>query len=374
MIYLDCNATTPVDREVADAMAACLRDVFGNPSSSHLEGRKARAAVEKAREDLATLLGCHPEEICFTSGGTESNNLAVLGTALKRGGGHVITSQIEHPSITNTMKRLQALGFEVTFLPVDGLCRVSAGDVEGAIREDTVLISIMHSNNETGTLQPVEEIYSVARGRGIPFHTDAAQSVGKVPVDAGAADMITIAGHKFYGPKGIGALFVRRGFEPSPIMYGAGHERGLRPGTENVPGITGLGKAAETARRDLEGRVEGAWKLRRLFLYPLAATLPGLHLNGHPELTLPGTLNLCLPGTVSSDVVAALGERVALSAGSACHEGVNAPSHVLKAMGLSDGDAIASLRVSIGKDNTEEEIRAAAGMLSETVSRRARRP
>ncbi|MGD8352217.1 MAG: cysteine desulfurase family protein [Nitrospirota bacterium] len=374
MIYLDCNATTPVDREVGDAVAVCLRDVFGNPASSHLEGRKARAVVDKAREELAALVDCHPGEIYFTSGGTESNNLAVLGTALRRGRGHVITSRIEHPSITNAMKHLQALGFEVTSLPVDELCRVSARDLEAAIREDTALISIMHSNNETGTLQPVEEMYSVARERGVPLHTDAAQSVGKVAVDARAADMMTIAGHKFYGPKGIGAIYIRRGLEPAPIMYGAGHEGGLRPGTENVPGIAGLGKAAEVARRDLEARVESAWRLRRLFLDGLAGRLPGLRLNGHPELTLPGTLNLLLPGTVSSDIVASLGEKVALSAGSACHEGVSAPSGVLKAMGLSDEDAVASLRVSLGKDNTEEEIRAAVEMLSETASRRARKP
>lgn len=372
MIYLDCNATTPVDREVREAVDACLLDVFGNPSSSHLEGRKARAVVEKAREELASLIDCHPEEIYFTSGGTESNNLAVLGTILKHGKGHVITSKIEHPSITNAMKHLQALGFEVTYLGVDNFCRVSTDDVESAIRKDTVLISIMHSNNETGTLQPVEEISSVARKRRIPFHTDAAQSVGKVAVDAGTADMMTIAGHKFYGPKGIGAIYIRRGLEPSPIMYGAGHEGGLRPGTENVPGIVGLGKAAEIAMRDLEKRVESAWNLRKLFLDGLIEGWRGVRLNGHPEFTLPGTLNLCLSGTVSSDIVASLGEKVALSAGSACHEGLNAPSAVLKAMGLSDGDAIASLRVSIGKDNTEAEIRAAVEMLSKTASRMAR--
>jgi len=373
MIYLDCNATTPVDPEVREAVDRCLRDVFGNPSSAHREGRMARAVVEEARACLASLLGAEADEIYFTSGGTESNNLAIVGTAMKKGRGHIITSRIEHPSVMNAVRHLQSVGFKATFVGVDSMCRVSPEEVEGAIRDDTFLITIMHSNNETGALQPVEEIASVARKSGIVFHTDAAQSAGKVRVGAAFADMITIAGHKFYGPKGVGALYVRRGAEPAPILHGARHERGIRPGTENVPGIAGLGKAAELAERDLERRTEDAWALRRLFIGEIGKTLKGVRLNGHQEITLPGTLNLCLPEAKSWEVVAALSDRLAISAGAACHGGVSTPSTVLKAMGLSDEEALASIRISIGKDNTAEEVRAASAMLSETVSRTARK-
>jgi cysteine desulfurase len=373
MIYLDCNATTPVDPEVQEAMAACLRDVFGNPSSSHIEGRKARALVDEARAHVAELLDCEPEEIFFTSGGTESNNLAIIGTAFKHAKGHVIASRIEHPSVMNAIRHLEGLGFEATLVGVDENCRVSPAEVEAAIREDTVLITIMHSNNETGTLQPVDEIAAVAHRRGVPFHADAAQSVGKVKVEANSVDMLTVAGHKFYGPKGIGALYVRKGQEPLPIMFGAGHERGLRPGTENVPGIAGLGKAAEIAKRDIQRRVEDTLKLRNLLYGELEKGIGGLHLNGHPELTLPGTLNVVIPGTNSTEMVGVLGQEVALSAGAACHGGIDTPSSVLKAMGLRDEDALASLRISIGKDNTEEEIRGAAGILLETFYQRGRK-
>jgi cysteine desulfurase len=373
MIYLDCNATTPVDPEVSEAMYACLREVFGNPSSSHLPGQRARARVEEARAHVAGLIGCEPEEVFFTSGGTESNNLAITGTALRHGKGHIITSGIEHPSVMNTVKHLQDIGFNATFVGVDSHCRVSPDEINSAIREDTVLITIMHSNNETGTLQPVGEIAQVARSRRVAFHTDAAQSVGKVEVSAGHADMVTIAGHKFYGPKGVGALYIKRGFNPSPIMFGAGHERGIRPGTENVSGIAGLGKAAEIAKRDLQARIESAMKLRALLLEGLKKSISGVGLNGHPSLTLPGTLNVVLPGTNSAEVVNAFGTKLAVSAGSACHEGVNTPSAVLKAMGIGDAEAMASIRISIGKDNTEEEIRAAAQMLSETAAQMARK-
>jgi cysteine desulfurase len=292
---------------------------------------------------------------------------------MRHGRGHIITSAIEHPSVKNTVRHLEALGFAVTYVGVDSECRVSPVEVEEAVRKETILISIMHSNNETGTLQPVVEIAKIASKRNISFHTDAAQSVGKVEVDARQADMVTIAGHKFYGPKGVGALYARRGFEPSPIMFGAGHERGIRPGTENVPGIAGLGKAAALARRDLQVRIEHTRTLRTLFLDEMKRNMGGLRVNGHPELTLPGTLNVCLPGTNSAEVVSALGQRLAISAGAACHEGVSTPSAVLKAMGIGDEDALASLRISIGKDNTAEEVRAAAEMLSETASRTGRK-
>jgi len=373
MIYLDCNATTPVDREVREAMSRSLEKFYGNPSSSHRAGREAKAVVEAAREHLASLIGCTPGEIFFTSGGTESNNLAIIGTALKNGRGHIITSQIEHPSVMNTVRHLSGMGFEASYVEVDKDCCVSVEALKAAIRDDTVLITVMHSNNETGTLQPIEEIAEIAREKGITFHTDAAQSVGKVVVEASHADLMTIASHKFYGPKGIGALYIERGQEPFPILYGAGHERGMRPGTENVPGIAGIGKAAEIALRDMEKRITEATELRGILLEELRGRIDGLRLNGHAKFTLPGTVNALIPGTNSAELVSAVGEKVALSAGSACHEGVCNPSGVLKAMGLSDPEALASIRISIGKDNTEAEIRTAAEILSETASRMARK-
>jgi cysteine desulfurase len=273
----------------------------------------------------------------------------------------------------NAIRHLEGLGFEATLVGADENCRVSPGEVEAAIREDTVLITIMHSNNETGTLQPVDEIGEAARRHGVTFHTDAAQSAGKVEVKANSADMLTVASHKFYGPKGAGALYVRKGHEPLPIMFGAGHERGLRPGTENVPGIAGLGKAAEISKRDLETRIKDTLKLRAVLYGELEKGISGLRINGHPELTLPGTLNIVFPGTNSAETVDAIGSKVALSAGAACHGGISTPSSVLKAMGLSDEDALASLRISIGKDNTEEEIRIAAGILLETLHQTGRK-
>ncbi len=372
MIYLDCNATTPVDPEVAAAISACLGEVYGNPSSSHAVGRRARAELDRARAAVARLLGCRAGEVCFTSGGTESNNLAIMGTALRHGRGHIITSAIEHPSVMNTVGHLVKLGFEATYVGVDGQCRVSVDEVESSIRDDTVLITIMHSNNETGTLQPIDEIGSVARRRGIAFHTDAAQSVGKVGVSVSSVDMLSIAAHKFYGPKGVGALYIREGREPAPVMFGAAHERGLRPGTENVAGIAGLAKACEIAGRDLSERVGRANRLREMLLEGLMDGIGGLRLNGHPELTLPGTLNVSMPGIDASALVGSLSERLAVSTGSACHEGGVEPSAVLKAMGLSDAEALSSLRISIGKDNTEEEIRAASAILSGSFRQMAR--
>jgi len=374
MIYLDNNATTPVDPAVRTAMAEALERGFGNPSSSHAAGRAAREIVEGARKSVARLIGANPSEIYFTSGGTESNNLAILGTAFLYGRGHVITSAIEHPSAMNPLRHLEAGGFAATYVGVDRDCRVGVDDIRNAIREDTILITIMHSNNETGVLQPVEEIASLARERGIRFHTDAAQSVGKVPVDAAACDLLTIASHKLYGPKGTGVLYVREGIRLRPLLHGAGHERGLRPGTENVPGIAGLGMACELGQRDLKRRILEAAGLSRLMLDGLRERFRGARLNGHPGLRLPGTLNVCLPGVDSAALVESLRDSVAISAGAACHAGQKEPSHVLRAMGLSDEDAMASVRISIGKDNTEAEVSEALGMLSVEISRQGRAP
>ena len=373
MIYLDSNASTPVDPDVVRTVTLCMAEAYANPSSSHVPGRQANAMVQEARVRVAVLIGCSPDEVIFTSGGTESNNLAILGTALRRGSGHVITSSIEHPSVTNTVRKLQALGFTATYVGVDEQCRVSPAEVQDAIKDDTVLITIMHSNNETGTLQPVAEIGEIARARGVPFHTDAAQSAGKVVVRAYEADMLTIASHKFYGPKGVGALYVRQGHALQPVIVGAGHERGLRPGTENVPGISGLGRAAELALQHMMQRNAQIQILRALMLEGLIKEVPGACLNGHAGLTLPGTLNVMLPGTDSAALVAALGADVAVSSGSACHEGgASAPSSVLSAMGIRPEDALASLRISIGKDNTEDEVRAATGLIGSAA--RAYRP
>lgn len=372
MIYLDHNATTPLDPAVAEAMCRCLKEEFGNPSSAHRIGRAARQAVEQGRAAVAALIGCDPEEVYFTSGGTEANNLAILGTARRYGSGHIITSRIEHPSVLNPVRYLESTGFEVTYVGVDGDCRVSAEEVARAIRRETVLITIMHANNETGTLQPIEDIGASARERRVPFHTDAAQSVGKVPVRARPADMLTLVPHKFHGPKGVGALYVRKTLEPLPILFGAGHERGMRPGTENVAGIVGMGEACTLAGRNLTDRAARLTALRTLLREELQRGIEALRVHGHQGLCLPNTLNVAIPGVDAGDLTLALAEQVAVSPGSACHAGVKSPSAVLKAMGVPDEEALSSVRLSLGKDNTESEIRAAAKTLWETARQLAR--
>jgi cysteine desulfurase len=367
MIYLDHNATTPIDEDVKKAMMDAF-SLFGNPSSSHSIGRAAKAAVDSARKQVADLIACDPSEIIFTSGGTESNNLAIIGTAFKYQKGHVITSLIEHPAVLNPVKWLEMKGFDATYLPVDSDGRVNPDDVRAAIRKDTILITVMHSNNETGVLQPVQEIGMIAREHNIIFHSDAAQSVGKMDVKIPElmTDMLTIASHKFYGPKGVGALYLRNGVDVMPMMFGAGHERGIRPGTENVIGISGLGKACEIAMRDMPFRYEHTFKLRNALFSLLEGKL-AIKLNGHKALRLPNTLNVSIKGIVAEDIVAALNDKVAFSAGSACHSWVRKPSSVLKAMGLSDKDALSSIRLSVGKDNTIGEIKDAAEIIIQTV-------
>lgn len=370
MIYLDNNATTPVDPEVSDVVFSSLRRDIGNPSSSHLPGRKAKEVVENARENIADLIGCSSDEIFFTSGGTESNNLALVGTALLHKNGHIITSSIEHPSIINTCMYLASLGFEITYASSDRDGMVRPDDIKQAIRKNTVLISLMHSNNETGVIQPIEEIGEAAKKQGIPFHVDAAQSIGKMPFSSADApiDMMTIVSHKFYGPKGIGALFVKKGTNLRPILFGTGHERGLRPGTENVSGIAGLGKACQLAKRDIKLRVSHTTRLRDMLFQLLASGIPDIGINGHRTKKLPNTLNIRIPGMHGFDLVEQLRDVVAISTGSACHAGVHKPSSVLKNMGLSDEEALSSVRLSVGKDNTEDEIKKAAETIVRTVS------
>lgn len=369
MIYLDNNASTPVDPEVAEEMSSALYSNFGNPSSTHYFGLKAKAAVEEARSRSANLIQADPEEIIFTSGGTESNNLAIIGTARKYKKGHIITSLIEHPSVLNPCKYLEDIGFDVTYLHVDNYGRIIIRELENELREDTVLISIMHANNETGVLQPVDEIGRIAREKGIVFHTDAAQTVGKIPVDVSGlnVDMMTIVSHKFYGPKGIGAIYVRKGLILTPILFGAGHERGLRPGTENVPGIAGIGKACELVNRHINDRISHSKKLTDMLYTGLKEKTPSIRLNGHETMRLPNTLNVCVPGADSTDLLGKIRDKVAASSGSACHSGVRKPSSILTAMGLSEMDAMSSVRFSAGKDNTEEEICEAIEIISEAI-------
>jgi cysteine desulfurase len=366
MIYLDCNATTPVDPEVYDAVFSSLKRDIGNPSSSHLAGQKARETIESARSDVADFLGCMPDEICFTSGGTEANNLALIGSARAYGKGHVITSSIEHPSVLLACRHLEALGFEISSVSVDSEGVVSPDEVERAIRKDTFLVSIMHANNETGVLQPIEEIGAVARKRGLAFHVDAAQSIGKTPfsVNDAAVDFMTVVSHKFYGPKGIGALCIRGGRPLNPILYGGRHEKGLRPGTENVAGIVGFGKACQIAKRDIKLRVPHTLRLRELLFENLKSLIPDLRLNGHKSRRLPNTLNVRIPGVSSHLLAERLRQEVALSAGAACHAGETTPSHVLLSMGLSDAEALCSIRLSVGKDNTEDEILKASSLIA----------
>lgn len=375
MIYLDNNASTPVDPEVAEAVIFALRNNFGNPSSSHKAGRTAREAVETAREMVASLINASPHEIFFTSGGTESNNIAITGIASKNKGGHIITSIIEHPSVMNTCRHLEENGFEITYVPAGRDGRVSAEDVERVIRHDTILVTIMHANNETGVLQPLKEIGEVTRQRNIPFHTDAAQSAGKIPVKADELniDMLTIAAHKFYGPKGIGALYIRKSLTIKPIMSGAAHESGLRPGTENVPAIAGFGKACE-----LSSRYTGLWASQTLSLTTmlyngLRQRAGSITLNGHETLRLPNTVNISVRGVDAADLLERLGERVAASSGSACHAGSRKPSSILLSMGISEQDALSSIRLSTGKDNTEKEIMEAIDIISASIETLRRR-
>jgi cysteine desulfurase len=366
-IYLDNNATTPVLPEVLEAMLPYLREHFGNPSSGHPYGKAARQAVEQARTRVASLLGAAPEEILFTSGGTESNNLAIRGgVAGMPDRRHVVSSVVEHPAVSRPCRFLEASGWRVSRLGVDGTGRVRVEEAEEAVGADTALVTIMLANNETGTLQPVGPIAKAARARGTLVHTDAAQAVGKVPVrvESLAVDLLSVAGHKLYAPKGVGALYVRAGTPLEPLLLGAGHERGLRPGTENVPYIVGLGAACALAERSLEEEAARVRRLRDRLWGRLREVVPALALNGHPEERLPNTLNVRFPG-ITGTAVLALCPQVAASTGSACHEGGESPSEVITAMGIGPGEALGSVRLSLGRLTTEEDVERAAAALVE---------
>ncbi len=374
LIYLDHSATTPADPEVLGAMMRYFANHYGNPSSSHHFGREARQAVETAREQAAALIGAAPDEIVFTGGGTEADNLAVLGVAYAAGPhrNHIIISAIEHYAVLNTCKYLEGKGFSVTCLPVDRQGTVDPDDARRAMTEKTMLISIMHANNEIGTVEPLAEIAGTARERGILVHTDAVQSVGKIPVRVSelGVDLLSLSGHKFYGPKGTGALYVRRGIILAPIMFGGHQERGFRTGTENVPGIVGLGKACEIARRDLPWQMDRMLELRQRLEKLIVEKIPAVRINGHPFRRLPHVLSVSFPGVSGDAVVRELDRQgIAASAGAACTSGEIHLSHVLAALGIPADYAPGTVRFSLGKGNTEEQLISAADILADIVGR-----
>ncbi|WP_448383554.1 cysteine desulfurase family protein [Desulfosoma sp.] len=371
-IYLDYNATTPIDPRVVEAMRPCWETAFGNPSSSHAYGRQAKALLEEARRHLAALVNARSDEIVFTSGGTESNNMALCGVAraVVSRGRHIVTSRIEHPAVVEPCLALMEEGFDVTFVGVDHYGMVDPDEMIAAFRPDTILVSLMHSNNEVGTLQPVKRIAQAARDRGILVHTDAAQSVGKVPVDVNdlGVDLLTVAGHKLYAPKGVGALYVRRGTPMQKILYGAGQERGLRPGTENVLEIVGLGMAAAVALEELPKERIRMRALRDRLQERLAAAFPEARVNGHPEHRLPNTLSVSFPGTTADALLSAMPE-VAASAGAACHSDQVRVSHVLEAMGVPMEAAKGTVRLSVGRFTRDEDIDEAAAAIERAVKK-----
>jgi cysteine desulfurase len=364
-IYLDYNATTPLVPGVIDAMLPYLREHFGNPSSRHVYGRRAHDAIERARSEVAALIGGDADEIIFTSGGTEANNLAIRGTTARSSRRRVVTSTVEHPATAHPLTWLEQQGWDIVRVGVDAAGRARVPELEAAITSATALVTIMHSNNETGVLQPVREAVHFARRAGACVHTDAAQSVGKVPIDVRAVDvdLLSIAGHKLYGPKGIGALYVRRGTGLEALTLGAGHERGLRPGTENVASIVGLGAACAIAQHDLDKERMRVRALRDRLWEQLAQAIPHLSLNGSVENRLPNTLNVRFP-QVSGEALLAATPEIAASTGSACHEGGESASAVLLAMGIPAEAALGSIRLTLGRATSEPAVDRAATALT----------
>ncbi|MDO9088402.1 MAG: cysteine desulfurase family protein [Anaerolineaceae bacterium] len=369
-IYLDYNATTPIAKEVADAMLPYLYDHFGNPSSSHRFGVQAKLAIDLARRQVADLLGAQSVEIIFTSGGTEANNHAIRGYCYKNqaNGKHIITSAIEHPAVLEVCRDLEREGFDLTILPVDEFGQVSPYDLEAAIRLDTILITIMHANNEVGTLQPIKELALIARQHGIAFHTDAAQSIGKIPIQVNdlGVDMLSIAGHKLYAPKGVGVLYVRNGIELKNLMFGAGHESGRRPGTENLLEIVGLGKACAIAKRDMQTNQLHLLEMRNFLFTEIKKSIGDkrIRINGHPEQRLPNTLSLGIRGIEAHQILNQINDLIAISAGSACHADSITISSVLQAMQVPINWAQGTLRFSVGRETTREEIILAVTIIS----------
>ncbi|GAC1454881.1 MAG: cysteine desulfurase family protein [Ktedonobacteraceae bacterium] len=371
-IYLDYNATTPVDPAVFEAILPYLSTHFGNPSSTHTYASPTRLAITTARSQVAQLLHCQPSEIIFTGCGSESDTLAIRGAALMalHRGNHIITQVTEHPAVLKICNALERLhDFRITYLPVDAQGRIHTEDVAAAISDQTVLITIMHANNETGTLQPIAEIAEIAHRHGVLIHTDASQSVGKIPtlVDELGVDLLTLAGHKLYAPKGIGALYIREGLQLEPTIYGGGQEYGRRAGTENVAYMVGLGAACELAYAQLATSQVRLQHLRDLLQQRLSQQLPGsVHLDGHLTERLPNTLNIHIDNVVGEEVLTATPE-IASSTGSACHEGSTEPSSVLTAMGLTRAQALGALRLTLGRWSTEAEVEHASVLLAKSV-------
>jgi cysteine desulfurase len=358
-VYLDHNASTPVHPEVVAEMVPYFGEVFGNPSSVHGFGREARDAVDIARDRVAAFLRTRPEEIVFTSGGTESDNFGVKGLAWARGRGHLITSRIEHHAVLRTCQALEAQGFTVSYLPVDETGMVDPDDVRRALRPDTIGISIMHANSEVGTIQPVRAIGAIAREGGIPFHVDAVQTFGKVEIDVDAfnIDLLSFSGHKIYGPKGVAGLYIRKGTKLVSVQHGGEHERRRRAGTENVPGIVGLGKAVEVRGREMKDEAVRVAALRDRLWHGIRERVPDVRLNGHPTERVPGTANIAYKHVESESIVLGLDLKgIAVSAGSACTSGSVEPSYVLVAMGVPIEWAMGAVRTSLGRSTTADDI------------------
>ena len=373
-VYLDHSATTPVRPEVVEAMLPYLREAYGNPSSLHQWGQEAKKAVEQAREEVARLVSARPEEIVFTSGGTEANNLAIIGAAYANSakGRHIITSGIEHHSVLDTMRYLEKQGFKVNYLPVTGEGLVRVEEVAAAISPETILISIMHANNEVGTVQPIAAIGRLARERGIIFHTDAVQTAGKIPVNVEelGVDLLSLSAHKIYGPKGVGALYIRKGRRLNPLLHGGGQERNRRPGTENVPGIVGFGRAAALAKQELAAEGKRLSALRDRLLEGVAERIPEVVITGHRERRLPNHASVCVKYVEGESLLLSLDlQGVAASSGSACTSGSLEPSHVLLAMGLPPEIAQGSLRLTLGRDNQETDVEYVLKILPPIVER-----
>ena len=373
MVYLDNNATTPVDRRVYEAMSPYLFEKFGNPSTLYSIGAEARAAVEEARKRVADLVGARPDEIVFTGCGSESDNMALKGVAFAHmeRGKHIIVSSIEHHAVLNTAAYLEKIGFEVTYLPVDRHGLVDPNDLRRAIRSDTVLVSIMLANNEIGTIQPVKELCSVSHEKGVLFHTDAVQAAGKLKIDVEelGVDLLSLSAHKIYGPKGVGALYIRKGTKIHPLIHGGHQERGRRAGTENVAGIVGFGKAAEIALQEMEEEVVRIAELRDRLEMGILERIEDVIVNGHPEKRLPNTTNISFCYIEGEAIILKLASRgIYASTGSACSSDTLEPSHVLMAIGLSPEVGHGSVRFSLGKFNTADDVDRTLEVLPEVVS------
>ncbi len=369
-IYLDYNATTPIDSQVAEAMLPYIHGLYGNPSSGHAFGLEARAGVDRARHQVASMLGCHDDEVLFTSGGTESDNHAIKGIAGadRARGNHVITSNIEHPAVEEVCRYLEIQGLDVTYLPVDGHGLIDPQQVEDTITDRTIMVTIMHANNEVGTIQPIREIADIARRHGAVMHSDCAQSVGKIPVDVDdlGVDLLTIAGHKLYAPKGIGVLYIRRGVEIEKFMHGADHEMGRRAGTENIILEAGLGIACQLIEQNLDSYIQHMSQMRDRLEAGLQREIPGVRVNGHPEKRLPNTSSVSFKGQEANTILDKL-QSVAASAGAACHSDRIDVSAVLKAMNLPIEYAMGTIRLSVGRDTTEDEIDRAVQEIADVI-------